>query len=236
MTIVLSDTLPALDCCVFRPCLETTTLLCSQSITFAWWVTQTRICFARQWPLATFPCIITRDFRKFFFFYSLLLFFVVKKKRKSYLMLRRYADATSCFSNILLFLSRAKQQTRAAQWEQHAKVRLRKSKSKSFFCSFFFFVPETRSNACIVGFELVHVCVSSFGWIGGRVASLQAFWPFGKIEKGLEDQNVVGFASQKEKKIFFLRFKGSSCCFWRVVCFCLPQVSEPSSAFAFRSW
>ena len=54
-------------------------------------------------------------------------------------MLRRYADATSCFSNILLFLSRAKQQTRAAQWEQHAKVRLRKSKSKSFFCSFFFF-------------------------------------------------------------------------------------------------
>ncbi len=40
----------------------------------------------------------------------------------SYMMLRRYADATECFSSILLFLSRAKQtHARSVQWEQTAK-------------------------------------------------------------------------------------------------------------------
>jgi translation initiation factor 3 subunit L len=40
----------------------------------------------------------------------------------SYMMLRRYADATQCFSSILLFLSRAKQaHARSFQWEQISK-------------------------------------------------------------------------------------------------------------------
>lgn len=56
--------------------------------------------------------------------YNNLFFFFLLRASDSdgarYLMLRRYADATSCFSSILLFLARAKQQTR----EQHSKVPL----------------------------------------------------------------------------------------------------------------